>query len=170
MPWGKPPAAMLAALGDPARLRREAPTPWSTPVPFAEVPRVALEAPRAEVLSSTSSARGWMVSARISSSRGARTIALVLPAGRATVVTVAGFQAIPRHDMVILRGVPAEGMEVVLHAAGRAPIPVTIFDVTPGLPTADVAPVAHAALDARDARAVPTQEGDVTIVAHHAEL
>ena len=173
MPWGKAPAAMVAALGDPARVRTGATTPWSAPVPFVDVPRVtsvALEPPRAEVLSSTTSARGWMVNARLSSPRGARTIALVLPAGRATVVTVAGLQAIPRNDMVILRGVPAEGLEVVLHAAGRTPIALTVFDVTPGLPPADVAPVAHAVLDARDARAVPTQEGDVTIVARHAEL
>jgi hypothetical protein len=111
-----------------------------------------------------------MVDARLSSPRGAQTIALVLPPGRATVVTVAGIQAIPRNDMVILRGVPPEGMEVVLHSVGRMPIAVTIFDVTTGLPSADLAPVAHAVLDARDARAVQTQEGDVTIVAHHLDL
>jgi len=164
---------MMAALGDPAGVRRASTTPWSAPVPFADVPRIArdaLEPPHADVLSSTTSARGWTVDARLSSPRGARTIALVLPAGRATVVTVAGLRATPRNDMIVLRGVPPEGIEVVLHAAGPTPISFTVFDVTSGLPPADVAPLAHAVQNARDARAVQTQEGDVTIVSRHLEL
>jgi hypothetical protein len=164
---------MITALGDPAGVRRASTTPWSAPVPFVDVPRIArdaLEPPHADVLSSTTSARGWTVDARLSSPRGARTIALVLPAGRATVVTVAGLRAMPRNDMIILRGVPAEGIEVVLHAIGATPISFTVFDVTPGLPPADAAPLAHAVQNARDVRAVQTQEGDVTIVSRHLEL
>ena len=171
--WGKPPAAMIAALGDPSRVGSGPTTSWSTPVPFVDVPRIpraTLEPPRADVLSSTTSARGWMVDVRLSSPRGARTIGLVLPAGRAAVVTVGGHQAIPRNDMLLLRGVPADGIEIVVNAVGRTPIPVTVLDVTSGLPTADVAPLAHAVLDARDARAVQTQEGDVTIVGRHLDL
>ena len=170
LPWGKPPSAMVAALGDPNGVHLAPTTQWSPPVPFAEVPRVALEAPRAQVLSSTSSPRGWTVSARLTSPRGARTMAIVLPTGRATVVRVEGLAAIPRNDMVILRAVPAEGIEVAFNAVGRTPIALTILDITAGVPTADVAPVARAVLDARDARASQTQEGDITIVGRHVEL
>ncbi|MDB4998021.1 MAG: Peptidase, family, partial [Myxococcaceae bacterium] len=170
MPWGKPPAAMVAALGDPARVRLEATTPWSTPVPFAEVPRVPLEAPRAVVISSAASPRGRTVRARIESPRGARSIAVLLPATRATLVTVEGILALPHDDMVLLRAVPREGLDVVFEAVGEQPIAITVLDITSGLPPADVAPIAHAVLDARDARATQTQEGDVTMVGRHLDL
>lgn len=170
MPWGKPPSAMVAALGDPAGVHLEATTRWSLPVPSTEVPRVQLEAPRAEVLSATESQRGRMVSARLSSPRGARTLAIVLPAGRPTAITVGGHAALPRNDMLVLRAVPPEGIEVVLNAVERRPITLTILDITPGLPAATDAPVAHAVHDARDSSAVQTQEGDVTIVGRQLEL
>jgi hypothetical protein len=170
MPWGKPPAAMVAALGDPAGVRLEPTTRWSTPVPFAEVPRVRLEAPRAEVLSATESPRGRMVSVRLSSARGAQTLAIVLPSGRPTAISVGGHAALPRNDMLVLRAVPPEGIEVMLNATERRPIALTVLDITPGLPSASDSPVAHAVQEARDARAVQTQEGDVTIVGRQLEL
>ena len=110
------------------------------------------------------------MSVRLSSPRGARTIAIVLPAGRPTLVMVGGLRAIPRNDMVVMRAVPAEGIEVLFRAEGPRPIALTILDITPGLPAGEVAPVARAVLDARDARAVQTQEGDVTMVGRHFEL
>lgn len=80
---------------------------------------------------------------------------------------VEGKAAIVLHDAVVLRGVPAEGIEIALEAALQKPIPLTILDLTPGLPPASAAPVAQAVHDARDARAVQTQEGDVSILARH---
>ena len=106
----------------------------------------------------------------LQSQRGAKTIALVLPAGRRTDVVVEGVVAIPRNEALVFRGVPAEGIEVVLTGEGAGLFALTIFDVTPGLPPVDVAPIANAVRDARPREAVQTQEGDVTIVAAHVEL
>jgi hypothetical protein len=170
MAWGKPPRAMIHALGDPARVRIEASTPWSTPVPFTEVPRIALAKPSSFVLSSAPSPRGWNARVRLRSQRGARTIAVLLPPGRATVVTVEGHTALPRNDALVLRGVPADGVEVTFDADGQKPIALTILDITRGLPPREVAPIARDVLDARDARAMQTQEGDVTIAVDHTEL
>ena len=170
MPWGKPPPAMVSALGDPSRVALGASTPWSTAVPFAEVPRIALEGPTAAVLSSGPSARGRSVRARIASPRGARTIMVLLPAGRSTAMMVEGRAAIPHRDAVVLRSVPAEGFEVTLDVSGAGPIALTLLDLTPGLPPPDVAPIARAVRDARSAAAVQTQEGDLTIAGRHLEL
>ena len=176
MPWGKPPAAMVTALGDPARVALGASTPWSTAVPFTEVPRIAIEAPTAVAVSSGPSARGRSVRARLVSPRGARTIVVLLPAERSPLMMVEGLAAVPRHDTVVLRAVPAEGVEVTLDVTGKQPIVLTLLDITSGLPAAGVAPVARAVLDARDARdasartAVQTQEGDLTIAGRQLAL
>jgi hypothetical protein len=170
MPWGKPPAAMVSALGDPSRVALGASTPWSTAVPFAEVPRIALEAPTAVVLSSGPSPRGRSVRARLASPRGARTLMILLPAGRPALMTVEGIVAIPHHDAVVLRAVPAEGLEVTLDVSGASPIALTLLDLTSGLPAPDVAPIAGAVKDARSSAAVQTQEGDLTIAGRHLEL
>lgn len=170
MPWGKPPEAMVRALGDPARVHMGAASPWSAEVPFTEVPRVALQSPKAFVLASSPSDRGWSARARLSSPRHVRTLALVLPSDRVTTVHVEGRLATPRNGAVVLRGVPDTGVEVTLEASGQKPIALTILEIAPGLPPADAAPIAHAVLGARDVRAVQTQEGDVTIVAAPTEL
>jgi hypothetical protein len=169
-PWGKPPDAMVRALGEPARVRTGPPAPWSASVPYVEVPRVALEAPAFFVTASALSSRkasGRLVRVRLTSPRQARTLALVLERPDMTAY-VGGELAVARNDTVVLRGVPPEGIEVELEAPGA--IALTLLDVTPGLPPAEIAPIAHAVLDARDDRAVQTQEGDITILARHIEL
>jgi hypothetical protein len=170
MPWGSPPEPMLRALGPSSAVRREAPTPWSTPVPFAEAPRVALDAPRAVVLETTRSASGSHVRVRLVSPRGARTVALVLPEARRTAITVEGQTASPRNGALVLRAVPPEGIEVALDADGDAPIGVALLDVTPGVPSSSDAALARAVRDARPAEAAQTQEGDVTVVARRIRL
>jgi hypothetical protein len=170
MPWGTPPEAMVRALGDPARVQTGAASPWSSEVPFAEVPRIAMQPPRAFVLASSPSDRGWSVRARFSSPRHVRTLALVLPSDRITTVHVEGQLAMPRNGAVVLRGVPDTGVEVTLEANEQKPVALTVLEIAPGLPPAEAAPIARAVLGARDARAVPTQEGDITIVAAHLEL
>lgn len=75
----------------------------------------------------------------------------------------------PRNGMVVLRGVPDEGLEIEL-GGSAGPIALTVLDITRGLPPPDVAPLAHDVLRARDARAVPTQEGDITILSRRFDL
>jgi hypothetical protein len=161
--WGRAPEAMRRALGDPARLRTEPPTPWSTPVLAADVARIALEAPVATTLGATVEGGRRTVRARLRSTRGATTLGLVLPADRHAEILVAGERATPRGDALALRAVPAEGVEFTLSADGKEPISLVLLDVTSGLPPAAVAPVARAVLEARPAEATQTQEGDVTI-------
>jgi hypothetical protein len=170
MPWGKPPEAMVRALGDPSKVGRGSTLPWFAQVPVAEVPRIEVEAPKAVVLASKVSARGWSARARVASSRGARTLVLLLPPERAVAVRVEGQAAMVVHDAVVLRAVPADGIEIALDALGEKPIPITLLDVASGLPPASVAPVAQAVLGARDARAVQTQEGDLTISSRRIDL
>ena len=162
VPWGTPPAAMVRALGaEPGSVRLEAPWAWSSPVPMAEVPRVELSPPAAAVVS-TDPASGTK-RLRLTSTRGASTLGIVLPPRSGVTVTVAGQTALPRRDAVVLRGVPAEGIEVVLGRPDGQPFHLTLLDVTTGLPGSG-APVARAVHDARPAEAVQTQEGDITIV------
>ena len=170
MPWGKPPATMVSALGEPSRVALGASTPWSTAVPFAEVARIELEGPTAAVLSAGPSPRGRTVRARLASPRGARTIMVLLPSGRSTAMTVEGLAAIPHDEAVVLRAVPAEGLEVTLDVSGAGPIALTLLDMTPGLPPSGVAPIAGAVRDARSSAAVQTQDGDVTIAGRRLEL
>ena len=170
VPWGKPPEAMVRALGEPSRVRVEAPWPWSSPVPTADVPRIVLSAPTAIKLSSTSSNGASTTRLRLISPRGAPTMAVLVPASAAITIKLEGQTAIPRRDALVLRAVPAEGIEVIVTRPDAKPVTLTILDVTSGLPPADAAPVARAVLEARPAEAVQTQEGDLTIATTSLEL
>jgi hypothetical protein len=164
VPWGKPPEGMVRALGEPGNVRVEAPWVWSSPVPMADVRRVDLPAPTAFTLSATTSAAGSSKHVRLTSARGAKTIAILIPPEAALTITVGGQTAIPHRSALVLRAVPAEGIEVVFAHHSPKPVTVTLLDVTPGLPPPETAPVARAVHDARPAEAVQTQEGDITIV------
>lgn len=173
--WGNPPEPMLRALGASTALGRGAPTPWSSPVPFAETTHVAMEGPRATVLEAGRATQGSRLRVRVESPRGARTIAVLLPGSPRLTLSVAGQIAIPRNDAVVLRAVPREGMVLDIESvtgADDAPIVLTLVDSTPGLPpdAATTAPLARAVLDARPPEATQTQEGDVTLVARRIEL
>lgn len=167
VPWGTAPEPMLRALGDPSRVRSELPTPWSASVPFAEVPRIELAAPAAEVLSSAPSptGNGRSVRVRLRSMRGATTVAILFAAARQTTVTVDGQIATPQHDAVAFRAVPPDGVEISLTAAGDGPIDATILDTTTGVPDA-----ARHVRDARPSNAIQTQEGDLTIASRRVSL
>ncbi len=169
MPWGKPPAAMVRALGEPSRVHSDAVLlPGAPPVPFAEVPRVAMEGPTVEVLTRSRGMLGEAVRARLTSSRGARTIVVKLPLG--VRVNVEGQTALPRNGLLVLRAVPAEGIVLDFEVDGSGREMLTLLDVTPGLPPASEAPIAHDVLGARGSLAVPTQEGDITLVGRRIEL
>ena len=137
-------------------------------MPFVEVPRVTMEGPSAVVLSRTSAGGRSTVRARVVSKRGARTLVVLLPAGAR--VSLEGQAASPRNGMLVLRAVPAEGVELTVELDGAHRGPLTLLDVTPGLPPASAALTARAVEAARDSRAVQTQEGDVTIAARRIEL
>ena len=164
-PWGTPPGAMVSALGDPARVQSGPPSPWSAIVPFAEVPRVDLAPPSAELVSSAASSAGRSLRVRLRSARGAPTLAIVLPVDRFVSVSVEGQPAAPRHGAVAFRGVPPEGVEIIMIVGGTSPVDVTILDTSPGVPNA-----ARGVRDARPAEATQTQEGDTTIVSRHVAL
>ena len=102
---------------------------------------------------------------RLRSSRAARMIAVVLPTGRHVDVVVEGQTAVPRQGAVAFPGIPDDGIEIVLSAAGTSPIDLTVFDVTQGVPAEG-----QLVRDARPKTAVQTQEGDVTISSRHMQL
>ena len=171
MTWGKPPEPMLNALGDPSRIHLEAPTPWSTAVPFVESLPLSLPAPQAEVLSSGASNGEWNVRLRLRSPRGARALAVILPVGRRVDVVVDGQTAMTRNGTVAFPGVPLEGIEVAFNAAGASPIDLTLLDISTGVPEgADGTGIAQRVRAARPPAAVQTQEGDTTIVSRHVQL
>jgi hypothetical protein len=171
MPWGKPPEAMVRALGEPSSVRSAAVLlPGAPRVPYAEVRRIDVAPPTAEVLSSTPRGNGKMVRVRLASPRGARTLVVELPPDGGVHVLVEGETALPRNGLLVLRAVPAEGVVLDIAIDGGRRAALTLLDVTPGLPSPDAAPVAHDVLRARDARGVQTQEGDVTLVARHVDL
>jgi len=169
MKWGRHPESMLRALGDPARVHLEAPTPWSTAVPFVESLPLSLPAPQADVLSSGASNGEWNVRVRLRSSRGARALAVLLPPGRQVTVVVDGQTAITRSDSVAFPGVTAEGIEVAFRAAGTSPIDLTLLDISTGVPEGSDA-LGEKVRAARPASAVQTQEGDTTIVSRRLQL
>jgi len=170
MPWGTPPGAMVRALGAPPPVRLEEVLPGHPPVPFAEVPRVAMAAPTAEMVTSSLLGAGRIMRVRVASPRGARTMVVVLPPAASMRVKVDGQTAIPQRGAVVLRGVPPEGVELEIEVGSGSPGTLTLLDVTPGLPPASEAPIAHDVLRARGALGAQTQEGDVTLVAQHITL
>jgi peptidase M28-like protein len=166
--WGPPPDAMVRALGDRSRLVRESPLPWSLPAVGVDVPSIATPLPEAVVVASETSGGRRRVRLRVRSPRGATTLALVLPQGRAIEVTVEGKRAQPRWGYVVgLKAGPPEGFEVALDANGSEPIPVTLLDRDSGLPPGSLA---ASAARARPKEATPTQDGDVTVVSRSLSL
>jgi hypothetical protein len=160
--WGEPPAAMLAAIGEP---RASAPAlPWTLASIGAAAPRVDVKAPSAEVLSAKDDGQRRRVRLRVRSSRGAQTIALVFPQGRRVEVKVEGryapARAVTGGALVGLLAVPEEGALVELDAEA-GPLPITLLDRTFGVPPGTSA---EAAVRARPANATPSQDGDQTVV------
>ena len=121
--------------------------------------------PRAEFRSSvTTDAHHRFVTARLFSQRGATTLALEIPA-RVTSVRVHGQPTMRRGPNLFLRGVGPEGIDVTLDANGTEAIPLVVRDVSSVLP-ASIAPI----VGARPANAVPSQEGDMSVLTSHLSL
>ncbi len=109
--------------------------------------------------------RRWSVNVR--SRRGADTVGLLLPNGMRvhypgrvlSTVAVREPSRFAGHRLIRLRGVGTEGVDLKLTAAGGRDSEVLIFDVVRGHEGAATALAA-----ARDGRAVPSQEGDLSIL------
>jgi len=167
-PWGTPPPAMVKALSaDPARVTSATPWALSSLVPMAEAPRLDLPAPSASVVTSPDAPSGGTL-IRLVSRRGAKTFIIELAPGVVVSLHVGGQAVVPERGVVVLRGVPAAGIEVLLTRSNAAPLALTILDVTSGVP--EGSPLARATLAARTAEAAQTQDGDVTMVGTVLEL
>ncbi len=91
-----------------------------------------------------------------------------LPPDVAVPIRVDGQKAVPRRGTIVLRGVPAAGIELLLERSDPRPLTLTILDVTSGVP--DDSAVARAVASARTAEAVQTQDGDLTMVSTTLDL
>ncbi len=116
-----------------------------------------------EVLSRHQTPQGRRLELRLSSRRGAAIAVLRLSAeAQLRAASVAG---IPRtvepgeRFSQTLRGLPAEGVELMLEFEGEEPALVTIWDTTPGLP-----PGGDRLLALRPATSSPIQDGDRSIL------
>lgn len=165
--WGSPPAAMVRALGGPARL---APAlPWGfAPVTYTDVPAIDAPAPSAEIVSIDQVSGRRRVRARLWSPRGAPSLALVLPAARPVDVRAFGqvvnARPVVGGSLVGLFAVPPSGALVELEARGDEPIAATLIDMTEGVPPGTAA---AAVVSARPPEAAPFQDGDSTLMTSH---
>jgi hypothetical protein len=170
----------------PAALRAAAPFTPSRRPPFAWTPlrpaftaaaaRAGLPPPRVEVLAVAVQDGQRRVRARLSSPRGAPTVALFLPPQarvRAAAVNGVPLGVPPRlalwffgdHRLVACLTTPAAGVTVELTFEGEAPVTAFVADQSRGLPQAGAPLVA-----ARPATAVPFWEGDSTVVTAEVRL
>jgi hypothetical protein len=165
--------ALTAALRAAAAFHapRRPPFPWTPlrPAFTAPAPAAGLPPPRAEVLSVEARDGVRRVGVRLSSPRGARTVALFLPpAARLRAASVAGVPlATPPplalwffggHRLVACVTTPAAGVTVELVLEGEAAVTAVLADQSPGLPPSGAALAA-----ARPSTAVPFWDGDTTV-------
>jgi hypothetical protein len=166
--WGVVPPAMQAAMGSDAH---DVPHwPWAPyTVLAADTPRSAAEAPTLKVLATEDRSGRREMQLRLVSGRSARTLTLLVsPEADARILRVheslyADAPLATGWHGVRVTGVPADGVTIVVEAAG-APIELTVLDETPGAPSA-----AHVT-SARPETATPTQRGDITILSRKVRL
>ncbi len=160
--WGAPPASMIAALG-PSTNVATSPTPFSAPMPNALTEPLGQPAPRAEVERVDTSGGRRRVHVRILSPRGASTMLVAFPTPAAGVdLTVLGQHGTPRNGALALRGVPPQGIEIDLESSSADSFEVVLYDIALGARS----PV----VTARPATAVPSQDGDLTVMSRRLQL
>jgi hypothetical protein len=164
--WGAPPPAMLATLSIADASTREAALPWTWPASFATTKPIEAKPPSFDVASARNEGDRHRVQGRVRSPRGGSTLALFFPPGRRIEVKVEGRYVIPRAvpsgQIVGLLAVPPDGFAIELDASGPEPITLTLLDRSTGVPPGTNA---EEAVHARPNHAVPSQDGDVTVVA-----
>lgn len=161
-PFGPFPESMRRAMRSP---REDMAFPWFPHTVLAEESaRIAVDAPEALVLNDARTPSSHDISLRVRSLRGASTIGIVFPPNSTMSVTMANrVAASPRvlpsgHTMLILHAVPPEGVELSL-TGGIQNAEAHLFDLTYDLPES-----AQRIMRARPRNAVPTQDGDVTVL------
>lgn len=154
--------------------RHISPAPWSGGWnAFAlagRAPDPGLPAPGVERIPVAAPLQGRRVRLSLRSLRGARDIALLVPAD--ATVDAARVDGTPAHfrqrgawKRLIVLGAPAAGVEIELDLGTAKRLQAIAVDRSPGLP-----PSAKALLKARPAAAVPSQDGDLTLVSRRFEL
>lgn len=135
-----------------------------------------LPPPRLSVLETAPAAGGRRVRARLASARGAGSVLLLLaPGAEVAAARMEGVEIPPPAPRArryyggrVVYGcttVPPGGVELELTLRGAAPVEAVVLDVAPGLP-----PGGAALQAARPPDAVPSQEGDVSVVSARATL
>jgi hypothetical protein len=169
LPPGLARAAGFGSLREPA-------WPWSRPDAFAAAAAPGeLPEPRLELESSSAEGGLRTVRGRLVSARGARTVGLAFPPSASIAsLRMEGQPAALRARAVRRAGgwkiyrcvtLPPEGVPVEISFPGGKALHAVVFDESPGLPPAGAALAA-----ARPADAVPTDEGDRTIVLRRIEI
>jgi hypothetical protein len=162
MAWGAPPKAMVDALGQATSQRIAT---WLPDDLAADAPRVDLRPPSVTAIAPVVEESRRRV--RFHVAAPSRTIVLELPFARLVSVAIDGHEARGREGVVTVRGVPAEGMDVEVVATGAEPIDLAIDAISEGLPEGSLASRVAAA---RPANAVPSQDGDRTMLTVHTKL
>jgi hypothetical protein len=169
--------AYPAAADLPAPLRSAAPFApsalpvfaWRAPMWAAAAASLPLPAPQLSILSSASAATRVQYRLHVGSARAAAVLDLEFPPGAAVrslqleSAATPGLAATPRRmadgwSQLRLFSVPAEGQNLSFDAAASA-FELKLLEETPGLPAQGAA-----LQSSRGALAVPSQDGDVTIV------
>jgi hypothetical protein len=172
--------ALPAALGAAAAFapEREPALPWAPQrAAFAApAPTLGLPPPRLEPLEASAEAGVRRVRARLVSPRGAPVLLLVLPPDAEVVSIAMEGVVVPEpapkarrlrsgSRTYVCSAPPAAGVEIEVRLRGETPVPVVVADQSPGLPPEGARLVA-----ARPATAVPSGDGDVTLVSAPARL
>ncbi len=147
--------------------------PWlSQQYLVADAPVTTASAPDLQVLSNELVAGERVVEAKLRSPRGADGISLHLPESELSSIEVADytFAVDPEgfsngYYTLECYGLSCDGLEVRLHLRGADPVEVLVSDHSSGLP-----PEGETLIQARPATAVPSYEGDLTIIMNRVDL
>jgi Co/Zn/Cd efflux system component len=158
------------ATGIPTPLRTAAaftqpPPAWAPPTargPSAPTEPLNLPPPRVEILAQTVTGHTRVVSARIHAAQPGNRLLLDAPAAATLRVDghpVAGIRSAGARQLLLIHGMPEDGVIVELVYDDVAPLSLVVFDHTPGLPAAG-----EALRAARPAHAARIGDGDVSVV------
>ncbi|HZJ09178.1 MAG TPA: M28 family peptidase, partial [Trueperaceae bacterium] len=144
--------------------------PWtSASFLSADAPPLDATPPSITVVSDESTANVRIVTLQLNSPRGAPRIVLMVPAGSdlesiavpgtSYVMPVEDAEETGRPTTFTCHGTDCDGTTIELHIGNSAPLAVMVGDLSYGLP-----PAGAALQEARPESAVPSQDGDVSVV------
>lgn len=151
--------------------RMTAALPWSYARAYAAPAKTkGLAAARVELVTRSESPDERHMTLRVRAGEDSDTLHFAFPAhAPLQKLTVVGERPSFRDERGLrhftVRGVPKEGIEIVATISGHDPIPMTVIQSSRGLPTE-----ARSLVSSRPKAAVPSQEGDVTLVSRRFEL